>query len=72
MTLHQESGGTAEDRANEAHRIVFEMGLKDIALEPREQDFVGKIAERLEQYGSEAFVSPKQLFWLRDLKEKYL
>lgn len=67
------SGGTPEDRNAEAWRILDEMGLKNAAFEQdREQDFVASLMDRFEQYGIKTVVSSKQLFWLRDLKEKYL
>jgi len=67
------SGGSPEDRNAEANRILFEMGLKDAAFEQdREQDFVASLVDRFEQYGIKTVVSSKQLFWLRDLKERYL
>lgn len=67
------SGGSAEDRNDEAKRILFDMGLKDAAFEQsREEDFVASLIDRFEQYGIKTAVSSKQLFWLRDLKDKYL
>lgn len=67
------SGGSAEDRNDEARRILFDMGLKDASFEQsKEEDFVSSLVDRFEQYGTKAIVSSKQLFWLRDLKDKYL
>lgn len=67
------SGGSPEDRNAEANRILFEMGLKDASFEQdREQDFVASLVDRFEQFGIKTAISSKQLFWLRDLKEKYL
>lgn len=71
--LSNESGGTNEDRANEADRIC--QMLDDSVrgrMTSKEQGFVRETEERIAVYGSGAFVSTKQLFWLRDLKEKYL
>lgn len=42
------------------------------AMSDREREFVEKLYERYEQYQEQTYVSPKQLFWLRDLLEKYL
>ena len=61
-----ETGGTPSDRRAEADRlvkIISENGLSQ--LEPRELDFVM-------QMDADETVSPKQLFWLRDIKDKYL
>ena len=67
------SGGNNDSRSAEAHHILFEMGLKDASFEQsKEEDFVSDLIERFEQYGGKTFISSKQLFWLRDLKEKYL
>lgn len=67
------SEGSPEDRNAEANRILFEMGLKDASFEQdREQDFVASLVDRFEHYGIKTVVSSKQLFWLRDLKERYL
>ena len=38
----------------------------------KEEGFVEGLRERLEQYGSNTYVSDKQLFWLRDIKGKYV
>lgn len=67
------SGGDNDARNAEAHRILFDMGLKDAAFEQsKEEDFVAEMVERFEEYKGRTFVSSKQLFWLRDLKDKYL
>lgn len=61
-----EIGSTPEDRRAEADRlvkIISENGLSQ--LEPRELDFVCEMDEGRP-------VSPKQIFWLRDIKDKYL
>lgn len=73
-TLTKDSGGDNSDRAIEAHKIVVGMGLLDKTeeMKPHEREFVESIAERLEQYADLTLVSTKQLFWLRDLKERYL
>lgn len=66
MSLFQESGGDANSRRNEATKIVdMLVGLTD-QMTDREQGFIEQIGD------PNAQVSPKQLFWLRDIKEKYL
>ena len=74
MPITQESGGSAVDRAQEAQRIIVEMGLigrvEDMSL--RDRGFVERLADQLERYGDLCFVSPKQVFWLRDLAERHL
>lgn len=65
--LANDTGGTADDRRNEASRIIqiLSEGIEFNDMLQKEQDFVGQM-----QMGS--IVSPKQLFWLRDIKDKYL
>lgn len=68
MTYHDLSSCTltADERREEADRLVI-MILKEAEdqLEPHEGQFV----YQMEDGGP---VSVKQLFWLRDIKDKYL
>ena len=67
MALFQESGGTANDRRNEADRII--QIIYDTAagcMTEWEEEFVSKYEHtRME-------ITPKVLFKLRDIKDKYL
>lgn len=54
---------TAEQRRSEADRCLRLLNGKEFAMTYAEQTFIADITD-----GS---VSPKQLFWLRDLVEKY-
>ena len=40
------------------------------ALSSRESEFLTGMEERCEKYGEKAFVSLKQIFWLRDLEQR--
>jgi hypothetical protein len=63
--MFDDSGGDLNSRVTEAHKIV---GLLEEFLEqmqPNEKNFVEQMADC-------DHCSPKQLFWLRDIKEKYL
>lgn len=73
MALNQDSGGTGADRIAEARRIVVDMGLSDRSedMSDRERQFVEQMFDKLDVVDHTTFVSPKQLFWLRDLKDKY-
>lgn len=62
--LVRESGGSADDRRAEADRLVKMIESYYDQLTPREVDFVAGVE-------GEGPVSPKQLFWLRDIKSKY-
>ncbi len=66
MALFQESGGTPKQRRDEANKLVDRLhgGEKWRQMQKREQDFVEQM-----EFADE--VSPKQLFYLRDLTEKY-
>lgn len=71
--LYQESGGSDNDRANEAMRILEMLtDTEEIQMNEKERGFVQQLRERVEKYGAKTMVSPKQLFWLRDIKEHYL
>lgn len=75
MRTDTASGGENNDRNAEARRILFDMRLGEQcgAFEKEnENDFVQGLLDKFDQYGEQTFVSSKQLFWLRDLKEKYL
>lgn len=64
-SLFNQSGGTAEDRRAEADRIL--RTLDTDSMEPKEAEFVdGLIMDPARP------VTPKMLFWLRDIKDKYL
>lgn len=41
-------------------------------MRSNEVDLVNSLAEKLERYGEKTFVSAKQLFWLRDMEERYV
>jgi len=66
--LFQESGGTAKDRSDEA--LVLYKRIMDIYddLNEKESDFIGSINDR---FHHQQPISPKQIFWLRDIAEKY-
>ena len=72
---NESSSQTPQERVDEARRILFGCGLNDVAergeLGPRERDFVAGMVSSLDINGDAATVTVKQLWWLRDLKEKY-
>ena len=65
MALFQESGADHESRVNEAHDICRMIEGNIDEMSPVERNFVEKMADT-------DYCSLKQLFWLRDIKEKYL
>jgi hypothetical protein len=69
--LHKESGGDDAQRSSEAIRLLGM--IDDEALAPNEGRFISDCRERLEKYGAPKFwISAKQLFWLRDIKDGQL
>ena len=75
MTLGQDSGQSIERRNEEATKI-FKMFLGDWEnileqMTDKEKEFVCSLKTYFNYY-KKLSVSGKQLFWLRDLMEKYL
>ena len=71
---NESSDLTPEQRVIEAHRIVFEMGLHHEIerMNPNEASLVTRIYNEGTDASGMGPVSIKQLWWLRDLKDKYL
>lgn len=63
---------TREDLINEAQTLCSRLMPHIGALRDNEREFVESLDAKLKQYGSGAFVSARQLFWLRDLEQKYV
>ena len=64
--LTNDTGGRAEDRRAEADRILDMLDvIPSDEMTVKEQEFMDYV------YFGHA-ISPKQLFWLRDIKDKYL
>jgi len=68
MSYHDLSSCTlnAEERREEANRILNMIGHLSENMTVKEQDFCEDIMDENDT------VSVKQLFWLRDIKDKYL
>lgn len=69
----ESSAQTPEERSKEAYRIIVEMQLQDHTDEmtQKEREFMAHLINEIDIIG-DATVSVKQLWWLRDLKDKYL
>ena len=64
--LANDTGGSPEDRRSEADRILKILEDVDaVQFTTKEDKFIGQMRDDVP-------VSPKQLFWLRDIKDKYL
>jgi hypothetical protein len=71
MALFQESGQTPERRREEAEKLLGQIIDHVEAMTEREQGFVRGMAERFEKYGDQTLVSVPQLFWLREIRDRY-
>ena len=63
--MWDEIGQTPDTRRVEADRLLKIIEDMSEQLTPKETAFV-------EQMADSKVVSPKQLFWLRDIKDKYI
>lgn len=75
MTYHplsQDSGQTPERRSQEACEILGMLKGASVPLEPGEIKFIADLTSNFQRYGARTMVSTKQLFWLRDIKERVL
>ncbi len=66
MALFQESGQTPERRKEEAQKLLARLdgNVRDYNLTERELKFIESVSDQDN-------ISPKQLFWLRDICDKY-
>lgn len=70
MSLFNETGHDSIDTRNqEAFRLIDELYDHLEEMQPHERSFVGDVYDKKE--ANELRCSAKQLFWLRDLFEKY-
>ena len=68
--LYSSSGQTPRRRAQEAGELLDRLTDNLPLLHAHERKFVEELYERYGEYGDRTIVSPKQIFWLRDLDEK--
>jgi hypothetical protein len=71
-SLSNDSGQTQERRNQEALKIAQALAAKIAEMTPTEAGFIGKLHGLIGPMGFRVSISAKQLFWLRDLREKYL
>ena len=71
MSLFNETGHPHQDARNsEAIRLIEEISVSIESLGPTEQKFVNDMSKRVAE--GNLYCSAKQLFWLRDLYQKYV
>jgi hypothetical protein len=63
---------TKQDLINEAQTLCSRLLPHVGALRENEREFVETLNAKIQQYGERAFVSAKQLFWLRDIEQKHV
>ena len=63
--LGQQTGGSEDARVTEAHQLCHIICESAGELTPREREFVMQMTDC-------TTCSGRQLFWLRDIKDKYL
>lgn len=66
-----ESGGTPEQRRQEAERLLDIIDYAAITDDGARR-FVGKMRANFSKFKDRTFVSVDQLFYLRDIKDKQL
>jgi hypothetical protein len=62
----------AKERYFEAHKLLDLIIPSEDKLTEKEKDFCRSIWENCVKWGMATKVSQKQIFWLRDIKDKYL
>lgn len=70
--LADDSGQTPERRTEEAQNLVEMLEDHEDEMSPSDRNFYRSTAERFKQYGLRTTISVKQLFWLRDIKDRVL
>ncbi len=74
-TFGGDSGSDAVRRTEEAQRlldIITAAEREGHYLSGKDAQFVEDLRERFEQYGMKTAVSPRQLFYLRDIRDRVI
>lgn len=74
MSTRSETGhGSMRERAEEVGRLLNVIRSNEPSIEAEDdRDFYLSMKKRYEEYGDNLWVSPGQLFWLRDIADKLL
>jgi hypothetical protein len=62
---------TQDEMRTEAQVHVEALKSCTEAMAPNEKAMVTKLAGNFEKYGPKTFISSNQLFWLRDIHERF-
>lgn len=66
-----QSGSDDDRRREEAFELIDRLIGCEVEFDAKSLGFYESVCERRAQWGDEMLISPKQLFWLRDLAEKF-
>ena len=68
--LQGETGQSKEEDVREAQQLLDLVADEVEAMSSKEQGFVEDMSDRFDRYGEQTFISPRQLFWLRAIRDK--
>ncbi|KKM79580.1 hypothetical protein LCGC14_1348470 [marine sediment metagenome] len=68
--LGNETGQSKEEDVREAQQLLDLVTDDAEGMTPKEQEFVYDMQERFDQYQEQTFISPRQLFWLRSIRDR--
>lgn len=54
-----------------AIEIIEELNLYTENMNYREEDFITQLADRIDRYGNQTYISGSQMSWLEDLYKEY-
>lgn len=73
MSTKSETGhATMRERAEEVGRLLASISSNIESLGYNENIFVNSMIERYHEFGDGLWVSPQQLFWLRDIADRII
>ena len=68
--LQGETGQSKEEDVREAQQLLDLVTDEVEAMSSKERGFIEDMSDRFDQYGEQTFISPRQLFWLRAIRDK--
>jgi hypothetical protein len=71
MSFGGESGSDNKARVDEARRLLSMIDT-DAMEKGKDTDFVEGMRDKFDKYGDDVVVSARQIFWLRDIRDRGL
>ena len=68
--LGNETGQSKEEDVREAQQLLDLVTDDSEGMTTKEQEFVYDMQKRFDQYQERTFISPRQLFWLRAIRDR--